>query len=299
MFDNLIKMSIKKEPVTSLINCLESSSENEILEIVNLYEKSQSQNNNKGQTLDSLNDIIINSVPEYFLYAHQSVIGVFNQLSENTFIISKDTNLLIILSLYRQGYLYLFYDEKSKEITPVIPEEIKDIYKRSMEDSVYLEKLERNKEIYDYVQALLNLYGVYKIEEFLMVWNEHHTEEITFEEVEIFLNNADEEQLFFWIDNGYIVESGFRNKEEYQGLLNESAGKPYYLPTVKEIEIYKDELVDIDSIYYQKLKSFLSAKASDDVDLDNLLFSLEIICVDDGNIQQVLDTVNESLILLE
>jgi hypothetical protein len=134
---------------------------------------------------------------------------------------------------------------------------------------------------------------VYDIEQFVRVWNKYHNEKLEYSQASKYLNNLKDQFDFFWKDGKYIIDEVFGTKEEYECLLEEVQNKPYYMPTEDDINIYEEELVDIDSKYYQDLKAFLGKKVKDEVDLDNLLFEMETVCVLEALPEDVINLMKE------
>ncbi len=53
----------------------------------------------------------------------------------------------------------------------------------------------------------------------------------------------------------HLIDAGFTD-DSYQPIVNEVKDKPYYIPKRSEIELYQEEIVDLNSEYYRTVKRY-------------------------------------------
>jgi len=155
--------------------------------------------------------------------------------------------------LFDKGYLAVLTDKDNKQrivmhshLTEYFMDNIKEI----------VEHCFINEKTIDYLTALAKLYGCFTEVPFLKVWNLYSKEEPwTKENIVEFCNRMKERIILYWYNGQYIIHPLIK-EEELDELLEQTANKPYYTPTEKEIQIYTNNLIDKSTKAYQKMASY-------------------------------------------
>jgi hypothetical protein len=133
------------------------------------------------------------------------------------------------------GYLqdsyivFSFYDEE--KIYFLIPEEIKQIYKQ-IDHSQFLKKYNRFKQIDQYLNICITLYGAIKKQKFIEIFNRYNDEKLGNKEFESALENLFLRQQKFYEFDDAIVCDYFSddNMDELEFLLKDSDDIPFLCP---------------------------------------------------------------------
>lgn len=94
-----------------------------------------------------------------------------------------------------------------------------------------------------YIISLTNLYGRVTKEKVMEIYNLQNENKIALEEVESYLNKSYDhfaDHLVFIEHGEFLTEYIFIFEEEYHKLINEQAGKPFYIPDQEELFEYVD-----------------------------------------------------------
>lgn len=189
------------------------------------------------------------------------------------------------LYIYDLGFIYFFYE--SEWIHPVLPSELRELLGQALENGL-LEQLPFRQEIADYVEALLNFYGIYEISQLVEVWNAHHRKNITYDQAWEQLTGMEDVLACYWCDEGLVVSDYFADYQEVDIFMDMVRGLPYYMPSKGEIASgLIGGLYSVDSLVYQQIELFVKAKKAREPEagwesdniihliLDGALFNLE------------------------
>jgi hypothetical protein len=208
----------------------------------------------------------------------------------------------IIFSFYYEGRIYF-----------LIPEEIKKIYSE-IENPGFLKKLGRHKQIYQYLNACLSLYGAFKKEKFIEIFNHYADEKLKHKEFLAVLNAFLSRQQPFYEDDDYIASGYFDddNIEELEFLLEGNDDTPFYMPSKNEFIKFEDDTYYEMTPQLQKLKDFIIGKmkhgkldvndgqaASDKQNVDDLIDDIELVCSLEEPLQDVLDEFERHDVLFD
>ncbi|BCN29427.1 SEC-C metal-binding domain-containing protein [Anaeromicropila herbilytica] len=266
-------------PSGDLKECLGFYTKQKLADIAVRYGLTKLMSKKKEEIIDIISERILETLSEEIMYEDTSELEKLMDVCSDK---ETDTELKTITSLLRyryQGWVYLFNIKNEDSICVVVPEQIKKYMVEFLSDKDKVIETNKNQEMLGFLMALNNMYGIYEIDQYLTVWNKYHEEQLSYDAFVEFFDKVKERYSFCWMDDNYIINEGFENKEEYQDLLNDVIHKPYYMPSKEDLEIYMQELVDIDSEQYIAIKNYLSKKVKSEVELDNLLYDLETICV--------------------
>ena len=190
------------------------------------------------------------------------------------------------------GYLYFFSHEN--ELYIIFPEELSDIYKETIAEEDFNIINERNCEMAKYAMALLNLYGIYEIIQYVNVWNQHHKEKIDRGEAERFLNELLEFGNIYYLDDeyeGYVIYDSFMDYDEIDDMLEKTEGVNYYMPTKSVINLYREEDSIEELPEALKISELLNEYVpNDNIRADTLRFSIIMDCR--RTIEKPIDIVN-------
>jgi len=104
-----------------------------------------------------------------------------------------------------------------------------------------------------YVVALTNLYGIVDKDKIVEIYNSQNEEQISTEDVEKFTIKPLKDVIAFeyvCVHKGYFVHEMILYFDEFDMLLREKAGKPYYVPNKEKLLKYTDEF------YFEKNEQF-------------------------------------------
>jgi hypothetical protein len=146
----------------------------------------------------------------------------------------------VLKDILYSGIIYLFYDEGRFFLA--VPEEIKEAY-RIFGNIHFDETLKRHQLVYKYISALNNLYGVFKIEKLIEIFNCQNDKKLTSKEFLAILDKHLLRQQSLYYHDGYIINDYFGDEDlpEAELLLKNTADMPYYIPGKNDISKYADD----------------------------------------------------------
>lgn len=267
--EHLLDYAVNGEPAKSLSGCVGVTQN---LHYLAARYFDESEDNDRELTKEELSirlpARVVKRLEEDFVWLNEdesklinSTIGLMNQQAP----LPDELETTGYLELYCKGYLYLFHWDK--QLWFVVPIELHSVWARLCGDESLVDKQMQNREFLKYAHALVNLYGVCEIEQFVAVWNQHHKDKITSKIAQAFFERLDGEQIFFHLDDDLVVHYAIRDDDELDRLIDLSEGLPYYMPTKSVIEIYANhEQYEASRPEIENMKKFLSKTISDDVD---------------------------------
>lgn len=286
------EIMIFAQPVEEIRTCLSFYTKPQLSDIAIRYGITNTRAK-KAVVIDTLADAIVELLCNDLKYENLDEVKRLYTFCTNK-VKTDDIDTIDNMLKYRyKGWMYLFTTKGKKEFNIVVPDEIRVRLAELLEDKEKMNVVAKHQEILKYLKALNNLYGVFERDQFLAVWNKYHEEALNVSELEDFLAEAQDRIGFFFREGEYLIDGGFSDSSEYENLLDEVKNKPYYMPKKSEIDMYEDEIVDVNSDYYKAVKRYLSKKIKDDVDLDNLLFEMETVCVFEASTSEIMNLIDE------
>ena len=195
----------------------------------------------KKEMVDSLAAQIVANFYEDLFYIPPRELEFFTKIMEMDFSPESHVDYEDCSFLLALGYIYL-YDINGR-VYPIIPKELRRIYEKITKKEID-DKTRQSQEMYSYAIALVRLYEIYPVEQFVEVWNTHHQKHISLEDASMYFYMMYDRQIYFEYDYEYVISSRFQNDEGYQ-LLDKMKHKPYYMPTEDEIISYSKEPFDL------------------------------------------------------
>ncbi|MCL1803635.1 MAG: hypothetical protein FWG30_08375 [Eubacteriaceae bacterium] len=180
----------------------------------------------------------------------------------------------LIETLYIDRFIYFY--KQNDDIHIVLPNELRLIYKNIKEEKGISEKALRTREMRSYAAALHNLYGVYKIGQYVEIWNRHHKEKMSIMDAESFYYDYDGYNSIYYAEGGYIISEWIGDDEvDYLIERAESSEIDYYMPTKSVISAYADEDWEYEKTEYSaQIQVFLKGIFSSNDLLDELFMDL-------------------------
>lgn len=114
-------------------------------------------------------------------------------------------------------------------------------------------------ELMEYIIALTNLYGMVPKGKVVEIYNSHHQDQVTLNEVEVYLQNPPDElaKAFVYPHKGYFVSDSILEFDEFEIMLAEKADKPFYVPHRKELLKYVDDCYFEETSQYRALYDYI------------------------------------------
>jgi hypothetical protein len=282
--------SIKKAPKYRLKECLNFYTKDKIFDLANEHREYISKSKKKAEMVDLLEEILLKNLENDSSYItlseRETIAKVIKKEDINEINMEKTKNFKEL------GYIYWFYHNNDIQI--VCPNEIADRYMIAYEKD-NKERIKMNNDLSDYTRALQRIYGVFEANQLVTVWNKYNKEKLNEEFIFEFMDIIGRRQNYLWWHSPYIISDYFMDIEEYEDFLQSRMEKEYYMPTKKEIEYYMEEEFDIDNLYYKKmLDYFEKQKSLNEVQLDDLMLSIEMGCIFNNSFQDIINIINDS-----
>jgi hypothetical protein len=160
-------------------------------------------------------------------------------------------------TLKRLGYVYLFSHDG--HIYPIIPKELISLLPQSYSEE-FINRIEKKQRLFSYTLALTNLYGVFRVEQLVDVWNMYNKDKISVDDAKNYIDAMKMRQTDFWYEKGYIISSLIESENQYRDLMKNASRFPYFLPTKSDMSFYSDINKSLSSPYFKKLEEFIKSK---------------------------------------
>ena len=140
---------------------------------------------------------------------------------------------------------------------------------------------EKNTMILDYMNALVNLYGILPKEKLLDIYNDHQGESLTRADLERVIEEEKEHitsYLYIYLKDEYLVSISIMVSDNFEQELKMSEGKPYYVPDEEELLRYSDPSYFEENREYFELLEFLAELCGDREDAERMARELKSYC---------------------
>ena len=256
----LQKYSIVSAPQTKLKKCLVASKTKMLESIARDNDVYLQHGLTKARIADAIMPVILNKFKRDMEYITISELKFLHKMnSENQFKVDD-----LIYNEYaifvNYGYVYIYNYEK--HLYPVLPDEIKEMLPSVLTDK-FKQIILFNQKLFTYIRALLNLYGVFDIQQLMEVWNLYSNEKISNKNIERFFKNIKYYQKYdFTFYKGVLISTYFNdeNEEEFEALFDAVFQRPYYIPTIEDIEYFSKNEFDQRTIHFKKIQDFIGKK---------------------------------------
>lgn len=280
-----MKYSIKKAPSYKLRECLSYYTKQQLVDIAFEHGEYISMSKVKSAIIDSIEEILISRIEKDSLFFTMPERDMLAKFIEDGGL--ADNNLEKSISLKSLGYIFWFYNDN--HFYAVCPDEIASGFMKSYEGNDEY-TVNRNNKMMDYIIALQHIYGVFEIEQLLVVWNKHNKDKLDILEGYEFLNTVGRRQNYFWWDPPYIISDYFMHDGEYENHLKYRSNVEYYIPSKEELNYYMENEFDEDNIYFNRMWNYLEYSGQLDFNtLDDLMVAIEVSCTLDRSLQETVD----------
>ncbi|OPZ90184.1 MAG: hypothetical protein BWY74_02421 [Firmicutes bacterium ADurb.Bin419] len=280
------------EPKRGLKECLQFYWGYRLLELAQTHNLQVEEEIPDAEIIEKLMPQMLKNFANDLAYLNEDELLFLNKVKENQNKEMDDAENKQYATLKWLGYVYLFNYEG--HIYPVIPNELLPLIP-DMKDEEFERKVERNQKLLSYTLALTNLYGVYRVEQLVDVWNLFNKEKMSIDEAREYVDVMASRQADFWCDRGHIVSTLLGDANEYYSLMKKASLNPYFVPKKSDIAFYSDNKNVYSSTYCNKIKDYLKNKnILDDSQLDDSIVEIADACKMDKNPNEIVAMVKES-----
>jgi len=141
-------------------------------------------------------------------------------------------------------------------------------------------KPEQWDQIYTYLKALTNLYGVVSIEKIIEIYNEHHDQHIDVDAFRYIDYDKRSKEIteFIGVKDVYFFNLDVLIDDNFDSLLKSKAGKPFYVPDKEEINRYASRDYFVEDEEFLELKRFFREMYWNKKKADRLAMEIQILC---------------------
>jgi len=154
---------------------------------------------------------------------------------------------------FEKGYLVLKTD-RNNQTSIIMHEPLNEDFLSNVHEIVQQAII--NDQLDLYLTALTNLYGALSLDQFLHIWNKYNPQDkIDKMRLISFCIKMRDIAIDYWYKANFIVHHRLNDKK-LDELMAMTWKKPYYTPTIEEINIYADGLFDQTAEAFQKMANF-------------------------------------------
>jgi len=282
----------ESEPKTGLKECLQLYWGYRLIELAQAHGLHVDEGTDDADIIDQLIPKMLNNFAKDMEYLRKTEWSFLKKLKENQ---NKEMDDVVnnqYVTLKWLGYVYLFNHDG--HIYPVIPDELRALLPQ-LENEEFESKIERNQKLLSYTLALTNLYGVYRIQQFVDVWNMYNKDKINIDDVKKYIDVMKTRQADFWYNKGYIISRVLEDEKHYMGMMNKFSRCPYFLPTKSDISFYSNIGNELSSNYCKNIEEFIKNKNTvDESEIGDLVYDIFGACKLDIPIDVIVDMTVES-----
>ena len=279
------------EPKTALKECLQLYWGYRLIELAQIHGLQVNEETPDAEIIDKLIPQMIKNFANDLLYLNESELLFFNKVKDNFNKEMDEIDNKQYITLKWLGYIYMF--NHNEHIYPVIPKDLLEVIPE-MNNEEFKTKVERNQKLLSYTLALTNLYGVYRVEQLVDVWNMLNKDKIAVNEVNEYIGVMASRQACFWYDKGHIVSHLLADSKDYYALMNKASRCPYFVPTKTDIGFYSDDENVYSSTYCKKLEEYIKSKSNlDESELGDLISGIVDACKLDKQPNEIIAMLNE------
>lgn len=274
-----MKNIIKKPKKTGLKDNLNYMTVDFLKNIARVYEVDKAYKMKKAELVDTLYDrltdenYLMSNLAAYYEHEeHECSVNGYEAVSES----------IRTLGLAKIG-MYFLYDIGDGNIESVMPEEVKRAIDNIEETKIDLVK-KRYSEIFNYLRACINFYGIIEVEFFLKLFSQQHSNqhELTLKELMYYLDKYNIHNSEIVCYNGMLVcEALCMYEGDIDNVINEREGKDYHVIPDEELLKYSDEYYFKKTKYSDNLEKYLLKHIKSKKDVDGIIEDINIACVMD------------------
>jgi len=197
-----------------------------------------------------------------------------------------DANMLL-----RLGICYIF--RNGSDVRLVLPRELRNV--TFMDQPDFQKKRERNQEFCTYAKALVNLYGILEIEQFVYVFNLYHQDRTNRREAEEYLRKMSAWQWYFKYADGLLFVDDLDVFEEWRNVAEDIRNLNYFTPSREQIAVLADDRIN-DTIQSEALQNFILRKFPDDQQTAEDIFEMQMYDIEkDKPLPELLDDAQDDI----
>lgn len=280
------------EPKTGLKECLQLYWGYRLLELAQLHGLQADEGTPDADIIEQLIPKMIENFTKDVEYLNENEWLFLNTVKQNWNKEMDDVESKQYATLKWLGYAYLFNHDG--HIYPIIPKELIDLLPQSYsEDFMY--RVERNQKLFTYTLALVNLYGVYKVEQLVDLWNLYNKDKVTIEDVQKYIDAMMMRQMDFWCEKGYVISNLIEDENQYNNLMKAASRYPYFIPKKSDITFYSEIEQSLSSVYFKKLEEFIrNLNIVDESMIDGLVYDIFGACKLDLPLDMIVNMLKDS-----
>lgn len=280
------------EPKTGLKDCLQLYWGYRLLELAQTHGLQVDEGTSDADVIEQLIPKMLNNFAKDVEYLNEAEWLFLNAVKQNQNKEIDDIENKQYTTLKWLGYIYLF--SQNGHIYPIVPSELIALLPQ-LDNEEFKLRIERNQKLFSYTIALTNLYGVYRVEQLVDIWNMYNKDKISFDDAKEYIDAMNTRQAEFWSEKAYIISRLLEDEKHYLGMMKQASRSPYFLPTKSDIAYYADNESILSSTYCKKLEEFIKNKNSiDESEIGDLIFDIIGACKLDIPLDVIKSMVNDS-----
>lgn len=285
-----IENAINGEMKTKLVEILPILTKQRLSSLASTYNIPGRSKMNKQELADNLFDYLTDAerLEETLFIAESKEWEIFQQLFRDSFLQDHSIAYGRYAFLMERGLIYSFYIED--EIYFVMPDEIKQAY-NSIDHKLFVKTRERYQTVRKYILAMTNLYGAFKTDMLVEVFNNQNHMKLDIGELITIYHRLAKRDERFYLNGDYIISDYFMydGMEEFEELLDDIKGKPYYIPEKNKLLKYADDNYFELTPQLTALKIFILNELCTDRQLvDYLIDDIQLACSMEAPIEDVM-----------
>lgn len=288
-----IQKAIKSDMKTDLLDILKSISKERLSSLASIYKIPRRSKMKKEMLAERLLESVTNDerLEAALLISTPMEWDLFGTLLNKPFIQDNSITPGTYSYLMDKGLIFSFFS--GDKLYFVMPDEVKHTYSK-VDISSFMKTRDRYQSVAQYVMALTSLYGAFKSDTLIDIFNSQNSRKLNLNEfTKIFYCFTNRIQLFSMY-KGYIISDYFAfgstdELEELEELIENTKSKPYYIPDKSQLLKYSDDLYFEMTPQLVDLKAFILKNMCSDKELVGYLVDdVQMKCTMEAPLQEII-----------
>lgn len=241
-------------------------SKKELEQLAKLYGVKGAYKLKKAELVEALVEAIPSGIESNLPMLDEEDINRFEAVMKESVQLGQDESPEAYYNLMELELVQLVENKEGR--TLVVDELIKEAYSK-IDIAKIMPSIQANAKLRKHVMAVLNLYGVVKIDWVVELYNKYHEEAITEEQLLEFVKKDMRILCQSKVMDDYLVEETIYalDKNNFHDFVGVIVDKPYYTPSKEMLDCLVDETYYENTLAVEKLKSHLRTNFTQDEEM--------------------------------
>lgn len=286
-----LQHAMKGDVVTSLRDNLRNFTKTRLSELASIYKVPGRSKMKKEELANELLEYMIKTemLESILLYTNPDELKLVESLLEQAVMQNNNIAYRDFYYLYERGLVFTYFTGGNLYL--VMPDEIRNTM-ATLITSVFKNEWNRCHIVHKYILALTNLYGAFKLDKLIEIYNAQNDTPLNEKEIIHYLLSFHKRDSMFDVYKGYIVDEHLASDEgklEFEDLIETMKYKPYYIPNKNVLLRYADDSYSEMTPQLMRLRNYILQYLCPDRGIvDDLVDDIQLACSMESSMQDII-----------